>query len=92
MANVDSLRRALRAQPFRTFSLKLVDGTEYAVSHPDWLSIPPVRRPREVIYYRVTDGDTDDYDEHRIDIGLILELITPGQAGATPARNEGNGA
>jgi len=44
MANVESLRRALRAQPFRMFSLKLVDGTEYAVSHPDWLSIPPETR------------------------------------------------
>jgi hypothetical protein len=89
---VESLRRALQTQPFRPFALKLVDGAQYAVSHPDWLSIPPVRRPREVLYYRVAAADSDDYDEHRIDVALIVEVITPGQSGLAPAHTEDHGA
>ena len=89
---VESLRSALRTQPFRPFSLKLVDGAQYSVDHPDWLSIPPVRRPREVLYYRVAAADSDEYDENRIDVALILELITPGQTGVAAARPDDNGA
>jgi hypothetical protein len=89
--HVESLRRALRTQPFRPFVLKLVNGAEYTVSHPDWLSIPPVERPREVLYYRVATGSTGDYDEHRIDVALIVEVVTPGQPGMTPGRTEENG-
>lgn len=87
----DPIRRALRTQPFREFSLKLVDGTVYPVHHPDWLSVPPIEHPREVLYYRVANGRAGDYDEHRIEIGLILELITPRQSEITPDRTEDNG-
>jgi hypothetical protein len=89
--HAESIRRALRTQPFREFSLKLVDGTVYPVRHPDWLSIPPIEDPREVLYYRVANGRGDEYDEHRIEIGLILDLITPGQPGIAPGRTENNG-
>ncbi len=92
MANVDQIRRALRIQPFRTFTIKLVDGTAYRVNHPDWLSIPPVRRPREVTFYDVVNKESDDYETHWIDLGLIVEVIVPGEAGAVPSRTEGNGA
>jgi hypothetical protein len=87
----DSIRRALRTQPFREFNVKLVDGTVYPVRHPDWLSIPPIEHPREVLYYRVANGGGDDYEEHRIEIGLILKLITPGQSEIAPDRTEDNG-
>jgi hypothetical protein len=89
MANVESLRRALRTQPFRAFAVKLVDGTVYTVTHPDWLSIPPVRRPREVTFYQVVNKDADDYETHWIDLALILEVIVPGEAPVAPARTEG---
>jgi len=92
MANVDQIRRALRMQPFRTFTIKLVDGTSYRINHPDWLSIPPVRRPRQVTVYNAVNKDSDDYETHWIDLGLILEVIVPGDAGVAPARTEGNGA
>lgn len=91
MANVESLRRALRMQPFRPFGVKLVDGTVYTVSHPDWISIPPVERPREVTFYQVMNGG-GEYQTHWIDLGLILEVISPVTTEAAPARTEGNGA
>lgn len=92
MANVDRIRQAMRIQPFRTFALKLVDGTIYSVRHPDWISIPPVRRPREVTFYNVMNKESDDYETHWIDLGLILEVIVPGEAGSVPVQAEGNGA
>jgi hypothetical protein len=90
MANVDQIRRAMRTQPFRGFSVRLVDGTVYSIHHPDWLSIPPVRRPREITYYNVVNRDTDEYETHWIDLGLISEVIVPGQVGAAPAPNDGD--
>jgi hypothetical protein len=33
MAQVEAIRRALRRQPFRPFSLKMVDGTIDTVKH-----------------------------------------------------------
>ena len=92
MANVDQIRRALHIQPFRTITIKLVDGTAYRVNHPDWLSIPPVRRPREITFYNVVNNESDDHETHWIDIGLYLEVIVPGEAGAGPDWSEGNGA
>jgi hypothetical protein len=53
MATLDEIRDAMRAQPFRPFDLKLVDGTRHAVRHPDFITIPPVQRPREIAFYEV---------------------------------------
>jgi hypothetical protein len=90
MALVEEMRQAKNAQPFRPFSLKLVDGTTYTVKHPDYISVPPVPRPREVIFY--TQGDDGDYHSHWIQIGLILALIVPSEAEAPRQRSEGNGS
>ncbi len=81
MAAVETVREALKHQPFRPFSLRLVDGTVYDVNHPDYLSIPPVRRPREVIYYVVANGDGEEYQARWLDLGLVMEVIVP----STPA-------
>ena len=89
MALVEEIRQAKNSQPFRPFSLKLVDGTLYTVKHPDFILVPPGPRAREVIFY--DRGEGDDYHSHWIQIGLILELILPSQADATPQRREGNG-
>jgi hypothetical protein len=91
MTIVDSLRRALRMQPFRPFGVKLVDGTVYTVSHPDWISIPPVERPREVTFYQVMN-EGRKYQTHWIDLSLILEVISPVTTEAAPTRMEGKGA
>ncbi|MFI5456303.1 MAG: hypothetical protein ACHRXM_12720 [Isosphaerales bacterium] len=39
MATLDKIRDAMRAQPFRPFDLKLVDGTRHAVKHPDYITL-----------------------------------------------------
>jgi hypothetical protein len=95
MRSIDQIRQAMHAQPFRPFSLKLVDGTIYTVPHYDWLSIPPVRRPREVIYFSVPSdaGNGEDYESHWIDLSLILEVIVSREPAASARESpaEGNG-
>jgi hypothetical protein len=76
MATAETIREAQRSQPFRPFRLRLIDGTKYEVSHPDWISVPPARRARELLFYIV--GDDDAENERRwIDLGLISEIIIP---------------
>ncbi|MGO9468501.1 MAG: hypothetical protein ACLQVF_30585 [Isosphaeraceae bacterium] len=55
MATLSSICEALQAHPF---DLKLVDGSRYTVRHPDFVAIPPLQRPREVVYLEaVNDGE-----------------------------------
>jgi hypothetical protein len=73
MATAEAIREAQRSQPFRP---RLIDGTEYEVSHPDWIAVPPTNRAREVLFFLVGD----QYAEHErrwIDVGLISEVIIP---------------
>jgi hypothetical protein len=88
MAQIDAIRRALRIQPFRPFTFKLVDGTVYTVKHHDWLIIPPARRPREVWYFAVTDHGTEEYEAHWVDLGVISEVIVPRGPAPAPMESE----
>jgi hypothetical protein len=81
---VDQIRDAIRAQPFRPFALRLVDGTTHIVRHPEWVTIPPVRRPRDIICWVFPENDSDHYRAHWVDVGLVTELIVP-WAPAQPA-------
>jgi hypothetical protein len=76
VADVQNIRDAMQAQPFRPFDLVLVDGTRCPVRHPDFVSIPPVRRPRHVLYYQLLD-DPDETQSRFIDVNLIVEIAVP---------------
>jgi hypothetical protein len=92
MATAETIREAKRNRPFRPFRLRLIDGTEYVVAHPDLISVPPARRAREVLFY-IPSGVDDAEDERRwIDMGRISEVIIPPVQSA-PARpgSEPNG-
>lgn len=39
--NVEALRQALHAQPFRVFAIRLVDGREFSIPHPDFVAVSP---------------------------------------------------
>jgi hypothetical protein len=85
MAQVESIRRAMHAQPFRPFGIKLASGEVYTVKHPDYIAIPPGPRPREVTFY-VEGNRTEDYETHWIDLGLVMEIIVPSESQAAPAQ------
>jgi hypothetical protein len=91
---LDRIRDAMRAQPFRAFDIKLANGESYAITHSDWVAIPPVDHPREVMFYSVTDRKAGDYRVHWINLGLVMEVSVPSMAPLPAAgpRAEGNGA
>lgn len=93
MAQDESNRRALHAQPFRPFESKLAHGDVYTVKHPDYIALPPGPRPREITSY-VEGNRIEDYETHRIDLGLVMEIIVPSDSQAAPAQpmTEGKGA
>lgn len=44
MATAETIRQIAQARPFEPFALRLIDGTEYDVRHPDYISVPPAPR------------------------------------------------
>jgi hypothetical protein len=90
MATADQFREA-KQSPFVPFRFRLVDGTVYSVEHPDWISVPPTPRARELYYYAV-HKDRNRYDTHRIALGLVVELIIPPSDPAPASAAEGNGS
>jgi hypothetical protein len=88
MATLNTIRDRLHAQPFQPFDLVLVDGTRCTVRHPDYLSIAPVQRPRDVLYYHVFEN-SDEYQSRFIDLSLILEVAVPSEETFQRARPPG---
>jgi hypothetical protein len=87
----DRIREALNSQPFQPFDLVLVNGKTFTITHRDFLTLPPVARPREVVSW--IERGPEDYQAHWINLGLVLELITPSETAAAPGTQpEGNGA
>jgi hypothetical protein len=79
---IEELKRVKNRQPFEPFALRMVDGTVLPVERPDWLSVPPIRRPHEVAYLRPKGAAARTYDVLWLDINLICEVI----ASSAPAR------
>ena len=89
---IDRIREALTVAPFVAFDLRLVDGRHFTITHPDYLTIPPARRPRDILVFTTRpEGPNDEYRTHRIDAALIVEITTPATAEAT-APPVGDGA
>lgn len=73
---IQQLRGALKATPFRPFSVHIADGRAFSVPHPDFLSMSPTGRT--VIVF----GENDEFSI--LDLLLMTEIaITP----ASAARN-----
>ncbi len=47
---LDQLRKTLKAQPFKPFTMALVDGRRYFVPHPEFLWVPPGARHTTIFY------------------------------------------
>ena len=75
MASADTIRQFASVRPFQPFTMPLIDGSEYDVSHPDYVSVPPSARTREVLYYLPLNGDSERFQMRWIDVGLISAVI-----------------
>ncbi len=92
MTSVDPIREALIAKPFRPFELRLVGGRSHVVNHPDWLTVPPARRPRIIIYWEPQHDEVEEYRCRWIDLSLIVELVVPAESSAPPLNGPRVGA
>lgn len=75
MAMLNQIRDAMHRQPFRPFTLYLVDGRSYLVPHPDFIAIPMSPRGRDIT---VHDAD----GSHMLGMALIVEVHVPDSAPA----------
>ncbi len=70
---LNQVRDAMHWQPFRPFTLYLVDGRSYLVRHADFVAIPMSPRGRDLTVY---DAD----GSHMIEMSLIVEMQVPDAA------------
>ena len=75
MATAERVRAVWDAQPFQPFTLRLVDGTEYFIRGREWLSVPPAKKTREILFYAPIPDDIENNEHRWIDLGLIAEVI-----------------
>jgi len=83
MATSNQVREAMKAQPFRPFLIRLADGRNFRVEHPEFAMLGP--NGMELLFVG------DDQGIHQIYVPLIVEIDTPSTQPAQPGR-EGNGA
>jgi hypothetical protein len=82
MATRDQIRDAMHRQPFRPFTVRLVDGRSFEVQHPDFIAVSDSDRARDLTIY---SGSM-----HRIDLLHVTEIeqsITPSSPAADGGGN-----
>ena len=69
MPTIEQVRNAMHRQPFRGFTVRLVDGRSYHVKHRDFISVPETPRGRDLVIH--------DKETHHVDILLVVEIDEP---------------
>jgi hypothetical protein len=69
MATIEQVRNAMHRQPFRGFTVRLVDGRSYHVKHRDFISVPETPRGRDLVIH--------DKGTHHVDILMVVEIDEP---------------
>lgn len=65
----EQLKATLNQQPFRPFTIRMVDGRAFTVSHPEWVMVSPTGRTAILF--------TPDDSHHVVDLMLMNELDVP---------------
>ncbi len=65
----EQLKATLRQQPFRPFTIHMVDGRSFTVSHPEWVMVSPTGRTAILV------EPDDSYSI--VDLMLMNELEIP---------------
>ncbi len=73
--DVTAIREAMRALPFRPFRLRLADGRELLIPHPDFMAVAP--NGRRVVAFNPADDSLSILEPLLI---LALETAPAGQA------------
>ena len=69
MATIEGVRNAMHRQPFRGFTVRLVDGRSYHVKHRDFISVPEAPRGRDLVIH--------DKGTRHVDSLLVVETDEP---------------
>jgi hypothetical protein len=72
----EQLKATLRRQPFQPFTIRMVDGRTFHVSHPEWVFVSPSGRTAVIF---------EPDDSHSVlDLMLMNELQIPADPTGTP--------
>lgn len=74
---LDAIRDALRVAPFQPFIIRLANGREFEVRHPDFAMISPTERSMMVYY-------ADNDRAAAINVSLVTEVIRQADAVKDP--------
>ena len=78
--DADSLKTAARARPFRPFKVRMADGRDFDIPHPDFISLPP-NAPRGRVFVVYTGGGAR---MHLLDLDALLVTGLEVDTSATP--------
>ncbi len=73
---LDEIKRAKDRRPFQPFLIRMADGREIRISHPDAISWD-VESPR--VAFAISQGE-----HHWIEVALITSLVLPVPASSEP--------
>ncbi len=80
--DVKVLRNIVRRSPFRSFTLRMNDGREFGIRHPEWISVTPSA---------VSVGSPDDRSTTVLEPNLIASLYFAPTTKAPPQGGPGPG-
>lgn len=81
MSTTSQVREVIQAQPFRPFIVRLADGRNYQIDHPELAMLGPGNM--NILFV------CGDEAIHLIDVPLIVELVIP--TAMVNSEAEGNG-
>jgi hypothetical protein len=77
MATIEQVRDAMHKQPFRGFIVRLVDGRNFQIKHPDFVSVPATPRGRDLVIH-------DGAGTHHVDILHVVQVEEPAVGAGSP--------
>mgnify|MGYP001214897220 CR=1 FL=1 len=83
--DVNAIREAMHAEPFQSFRLRLADGREMAVPHPDFIAVAP--NGRRVVVFGTHDGAMSILEPLLI---LSMEYAAPSTGGQQSGDGSGS--
>jgi hypothetical protein len=83
--DVNAIREALHARPFQAFRLRLADGRELTIPHPDFIAVSP----RRIVVINAADESTSILEPLLI---VSLEFTGPAPSAPPPAGDNGSSA
>jgi hypothetical protein len=83
--DVNAIREAMYTEPFRPFRLRLADGRELNIPHPDFIAVAP--NGRRVVVFSHPDDSLSILEPL-----LIVSVEVPAASPGSPQTGDGSGS